>query len=294
MVVKTIAEPSMTEVTSHIANGVATIALNRPEVLNAFTPTMGVALAEAMAAAHKSPDVRVIVLTGAGRGFCAGADFKVLGEIQAKGGYAGQGSPQDNMPKGPSSADFKTPRGPDVSGHYGGRFGYFMSIDKPIIAAINGPAAGLGFVLMLYADMRIAAQGAKMTTSFSERGLIAEHGLSWLLPRLIGPSQSLDLLFSSRRLDAAEAKGLGLVNQVIPDATFMADVTRYAEELASRVSPRSLAVMKRQIWKALFQSFDEALDVANAEMAKSFTSPDFKEGVAHWLEKRPARFPKLS
>lgn len=283
----------MSEVTSHTANGVATIALNRPEVLNAFTPTMGLALADAMANAHKNPAVRVIVLTGTGRGFCAGADFKVLGEIQAKGGVA-QGASLDGKGQGVATAvNFSTALGPDVSRHYGGRFGYFMSIEKPVIAAINGAAAGLGFVLMLYADLRLAAQSAQMTTSFAERGLIAEHGLSWLLPRLIGPSQSLDLLLTSRRVAAAEAKSLGLVNAVLPDATFAADVTAYAEDLARRVSPRSLAVMKRQIWKSLFQTFDEALDVANAEMGKSFSSADFKEGVAHWLEKRPAQFPSL-
>ncbi|MEW6689216.1 MAG: enoyl-CoA hydratase-related protein, partial [Pseudomonadota bacterium] len=178
----------------------------------------------------------------------------------------------------------------DVGPLYGGRFGYLLQAGKPVVAAINGPAAGLGFVLALYADVRIAASEAKHTTSFAQRGLIAEHGVSWLLPRLVGPAHALDLLLSARKLGAAEAERMGLVNRVFPQESFMPEVLAYARSLAQTVSPRSTAVIKAQVWKALHQDFAEALAVAEAEMQKSFASADFKEGIAHYVEKRAPAF----
>ena len=165
-----------------------------------------------------------------------------------------------------------------------------FQVGKPIIAAVNGPAAGLGLVLALYADIRFAGSEAKFTTSFAQRGLIAEHGVSWLLPRLVGPAHSLDLLFSARKFGAAEAERIGLVNKVFSQATLMDEVMAYARTLASTVSPRSMAVMKAQIWKSPFQDFAASLAVADAEMQKSFKSEDFKEGVAHYVEKRASKF----
>ena len=217
--------------------------------------------------------MRVIVLTGAGRGFCAGADMKRLQQItpaarQAQAAAASQEAEQD----------------------FGGRFGYLMRVPKPVIGALNGPAAGIGLVLALYADVRFAGSDAKFTTSFAQRGLIAEHGISWLLPRLVGPAHALDLLLSARKIGAAEAERIGLVNKVFPQASFMDDVMAYARSLADTVSPRSMAVIKAQIWKSLFQDFNEALALADAEMHKSFGSADFKEGVAHFVEKRSAAF----
>jgi enoyl-CoA hydratase/carnithine racemase len=262
-------------------DGVALISLNRPDSLNAFTAAMGQGLKRAVADAVADDAVRVIVLTGAGRGFCAGADMKLLQKI-TPGGTATQAQDVKH--------DFHSGLGPDVGPHYGGRFGYLMQARKPVIAALNGPAAGLGLVLALYADVRFAGSNAKFTTSFAQRGLIAEHGISWLLPRLIGPAHALDLLFSARKLSAAEAERIGLVNKVFPQETFMADVLAYARSLAQTVSPRSMAVMKAQIWKALFQDFNEALVLADGEMQKSFASADFKEGVAHYVEKRAPVF----
>ena len=269
-----------------VEDRVAVIRLNRPEVLNAFTAPMGVGLRKAVAAAVKDDLVRVIVLTGAGRGFCAGADMKLLQGIKSDAGAA-QKSPE---PIKDEASDFACDLGPDVSAHYGGRFGYMLAARKPIIAALNGPAAGLGFVLALYADVRFAASEAQFTTSFAQRGLIAEHGVSWLLPRLVGPAHALDLLLSARKFGAAEAEKMGLVNKVLPQATFMDEVMTYARMLADTVSPRSMAVMKAQIWKSPFQDFSTALGVADSEMQKSFKSEDFKEGVAHYLEKRAPRF----
>lgn len=262
-------------------DGVAVISLNRPQALNAYTAAMAQSLKRATADAVADEAVRVIVLTGAGRGFCAGADMNLLQNIPA-GGRVTQ------LPE--VKFDFNSGLGPDVGPHYGGRFGYLLQARKPVIAAINGPAAGLGLVLALYADVRFAGSEAKLTTSFAQRGLIAEHGISWLLPRLVGPAHALDLLFSARKLSATEAERIGLVNKVFAQATFMQEVMTYARALAQTVSPRSTAVIKAQVWKALCQDFNEALTLADGEMQKSFASADFKEGVAHFLEKRKPAF----
>jgi enoyl-CoA hydratase/carnithine racemase len=270
------------DLTYEAAAGLALITLSRPQALNAFTPAMGQSLESAVAAAVADEAVRVILLTGAGRGFCAGADMEVLQNIRP----AGQAVTRAQNVK----HDFRSGLGPDVGPHYGGRFGYLLQARKPVIAAINGPAAGLGLVLALYADVRFAASEAKLTTSFAQRGLIAEHGVSWLLPRLVGPAHALDLLLSARKLTAAEAERIGLVNRVFPQDRFMQEVLDYAQALARTVSPRSTAVIKAQVWKALHQDFNEALAVADAEMQRSFASADFKEGVAHFVEKRSPAF----
>lgn len=266
-------------------DGVAVVRLNRPEALNAFTQAMGRGLRKAIGAAVADDAVKVIVLTGAGRGFCAGADMKLLQSIQPGGSATANLGDDDPFPLG-ALGGF----GPDVTPHYPGRFGYFLRAPKPIIAAINGPAAGLGFVVALYADVRFAASEAKFTTSFVQRGLIAEHGVSWLLPRLVGPANAMDLLLSARKFDAEEAARLGFVNRVFPQATFLEDAMAYARMLAQTVSPRSMAVIKAQLWKAPFQAFGEALATANEEMQKSFASADFREGVAHYVEKRAPKF----
>ena len=269
------------DVLREVQDGVAVISLNRPAALNAYTAAMGASLKQAVADSVADETVRAIVITGAGRGFCAGADMNVLQNIPA-GGRVTQVPEVD--------FDFRSGLGPDVGPHYAGRFGYLLQARKPVIAAINGPAAGLGLVLALYADIRFAGSEAKLTTSFAQRGLIAEHGISWLLPRLVGPAHALDLLYSARKLSAAEAERIGLVNKVFPQATFMQEVLAYARTLAQTVSPRSTAVMKAQVWKALHQEFNDALALADEEMKKSFASADFKEGVAHYVQKRAPAF----
>jgi len=271
------------DVLYEVRGGVAVVTLNRPESLNAFTAAMGRGLQQAVATAIADEAVRVIVLTGAGRGFCAGADMKLLQQIKpdAKTGPSTGALPPPAAPSG---------LGPDVSAHFGGRFGYLLQAKKPVIAALNGPAAGLGLVLALYADIRFAASEAKFTSSFAQRGLIAEHGISWLLPRLVGQAHALDLLLSARKIGAAEAERLGLVNKVFAQAGFMDEVMAYARTLADTVSPRSMAVIKAQMWKVPFQDFTAALAVADSEMQKSFKSEDFREGVAHYVEKRAPKF----
>jgi enoyl-CoA hydratase/carnithine racemase len=230
--------------------------------------------------------VRVIVLTGAGRGFCAGADMEVLAGDSAAGRSTSRAADTELDRK------FESPFGPDLSAHFedSQRFAYFVRTKKPIIAAINGPAAGIGLVMTLYADMRFAAEKAVFTTSFAQRGLIAEHGISWLLPRLVGQAHALDLLMSARKIPADEAQRIGLVNRIFPQETFMENVRAYARHLAETVSPRSMAVMKAQVWKSNFQDFNQSLATADAEMKTSLAGPEFKEGVAHFLEKRPPRF----
>src|SRR5215472_1353386 len=261
-----------------VVDCICTITLNRPDRLNAWTRQMHLDLKDAMHKAGADPSVRVIILTGAGRGFCAGAD---MGSLQAIGaGDRADRPPQltPTLPGGSTLADFRM------------GYSYFPSIPKFIIAAINGPAAGLGFVVPLYADLRFAAESAVFTTAFAQRGLIAEHGVSWLLPRIVGLPAALDLLCSARKFRAAEALALGLVSRVIPDDKLMAETRAYARLLADTVSPRSVAVMKKQLWEAQFQTLAEATAQANYEMELSFQTADFKEGVAHFLEKRAARF----
>ncbi|HUO92166.1 MAG TPA: enoyl-CoA hydratase [Rhizomicrobium sp.] len=259
-----------------VEDGVATITLNRPDRLNAWTPRMHHEVKAAMRAAADDDAVRVIVLTGAGRGFCAGADMEALQGIQGGGGRA--------------AAAKEEPFDAKADANFQKTYSYFPSVPKPIIAAINGPCAGLGFVISLYADMRFASDAAVFTTAFSRRGLVAEHGISWLLPRLVGMARAADLLYSARRVNAPEALAMGLVNRVIPLDSFHAEVTAYARMLAKEVSPRSLREMKREIWNAQFQTLGDAIESANRDMASSFASEDFKEGVAHYIEKRAPRF----
>lgn len=278
--------PHYEDLTYEVKDRVAILTLDRPDKLNAWTAAMEKSLKQALAAAVADDNVRVIVVTGAGRGFCAGADMGLLQSIKADNWEErelAQAAREEEF-------DFASGLGPDVSPHYGGRFGYLMQVKKPIIAAINGPAAGLGLVVALYADMRFAGSDAKFTTAFAQRGLIAEHGISWLLPRLVGPAHALDLLLSARKVTADEAERMGLVNKVFEQVNFMGAVMDYARALAETVSPRSMGVMKAQVWKSLFQDFNEALAVGDSEMQKSFATADFKEGVAHFVEKRKANF----
>ena len=274
------------DVLYEVQDRVAVVRLNRAEFLNAFTAAMGRGLQQAVAAAAADESVRVIVLTGAGRGFCAGADMKLLQQINPDAAIGNRSAAAAAQEAPAVAGDL----GPDLSGHYGGRFGYLLRTQKPVIAALNGPAAGLGLVLALYADIRFAGSDAKFTTSFAQRGLIAEHGISWLLPRLVGPAHSLDLLLSARKIAAVEAERIGLVNKVFAQAKFMEEVMAYARALVDTVSPRSMAVIKAQIWKSPFQDFASALAVADSEMQKSFKCEDFREGVAHYIDKRPPAF----
>jgi enoyl-CoA hydratase/carnithine racemase len=263
------------------ADRVTTITLNRPARLNAWTALMADELRGAVTDAGNDPETRVIVITGAGRGFCAGADMDRLT------GALGEDGAEALFPQSVPPVDAP---GPDLGAAYPGRFGYFYSCPKPIIAAINGPCAGIGLIMTLYADLRFAAEDAKFTTAFAARGLIAEHGVAWLLPRLVGEANALDLMLTARKFDGAEAARLGLVNHALPGTGLAAHVAGVARVLAHDVSPRSVAVMKAQIRASYHQSFAQSLEMADAEMVKSFQAFDFREGVQSFVERRPAAF----
>ena len=215
-----------TEITYAANDGVAVVTLNRPDKLNAWTPTMEREVREAMRAASDDEAVRVIVLTGAGRGFCAGGDMDTLTGIQSTGQQAPRAAPPQ-------------PFDPNARPDFTKTYSYFPTVPKPIIAAVNGACAGLGLVISLYADMRFASEDAVFLTAFARRGLIAEHGISWLLPRLVGMANAADLLFSSRRVTAHEAKELGLVNKVFSRDAFHNGVMGYADH----PRPRGLAAL---------------------------------------------------
>lgn len=271
---------SNAETTYLVVERVATITLNRPDKLNAWTAVMEQEVRAAMDAADNDGSVRVIVLTGAGRGFCAGADMSLLNTVATQG--------LDDRGRKQALATRDNREG--VRADFQRKYSYFPALSKPVIAAINGPVVGLGLVIALYCDLRFASDAAKFSTAFSRRGLVAEYGMAWMLPRLVGLPNALDLLFSARTIDAAEAQRIGLVNQVFANEQFMEKVNAYARELASSVSPRSMRVMKRQMYDAMFQTLAEAIETSEQEMLASLQSEDFKEGVAHFLEKRAPQF----
>jgi enoyl-CoA hydratase/carnithine racemase len=262
-----------------VTDPVAVITLNRPDQLNAWTARMGNEVKDAVGRAERDPAVVGMVLTGAGRGFCAGADLTMLSGL---GGDSGQ---TDLLSQATAKAGDPT-WGDDFQGEYT----YLMSVPKPIVAAINGPIAGMGVPIALACDLRFMATDAVLTTAFSQRGLIAEWGVAWLLPRLIGTAVTLDLLWSSRRIDGAEAERLGLVKQAVPGGEVVDVARRYIQELAERASPTSLAIMKRQVYQQLHAGLGAAEKQAQDLMRESFTRPDFREGVESYLQKRPPKF----
>ncbi|MGB6105392.1 MAG: enoyl-CoA hydratase [Pusillimonas sp.] len=254
---------------------VATITLNRPERMNALTKVLEAELRQAMEEADRDASVRAIILTGAGRAFCAGMDMDELEVL-----------PPDDIQRQEWMRPFDMNRRAD----YQTRYTYFPAVGKPIISAINGAAAGLGLIFALYSDFRLASQAAVFATAFAKRGLIAEHGIAWILPRLAGHANAMDLLMTSRKIDATEAARMGLVHEVLPAANLLAKARELALQLAEDVSPRSVRIMKRQLWESPYQSLGEAVALANEEMYQSLLSDDFREGVAHFQEKRKAQF----
>jgi enoyl-CoA hydratase/carnithine racemase len=266
------------QITYDVATLVATITLNRPDKLNAWTEKMEEEIGAAVRAASADPQVRVIILTGAGKGFCAGADMSLLSAISQESAERAGRLLEDRDTNGDVPADFRR------------KHAWLLSVPKPIIAAVNGPAVGLGFIVPLYCDFRFASEKARFSVIFSKRGLVAEYGLAWMLPRLVGVANAVELMFTSKMLDSGEALRIGLVSRVFPEENFLGAVQDFARELATTVSPRSLRVMKRQIYTGLLQNFDQAYDAAVEEMRGSFGTEDFREGVAHFLEKRAAAF----
>jgi enoyl-CoA hydratase/carnithine racemase len=263
---------------------IATITLHRPEALNAWTPRMAMEVRHAVAQAERDPAVVGIVVTGAGRGFCAGADMNTLTSLTEGGRDFADPVPPE-LAAQPGDPEF----GPDFQGEYT----YLMAVPKPVIAAINGAIAGMAVPIALACDLRFMAEDAVMTLAFSQRGLIAEWGVSWLLPRLVGPATALDLLWSSRRIDGREAARLGVVNAALPGGELLAHASDYLRLLAERCSPTSLAIMKRQVYQQLHTGLGPAEAESQRLMLESFRRPDFREGVTSYLEKRSPQFGRL-
>jgi enoyl-CoA hydratase/carnithine racemase len=254
--------------------GVAVVTLNRPERMNGWGGGLATTFYSRLDVAEADTDVRAIVVTGNGRAFCAGADMGNLNTI--------------------GNATVDAAEGTDVSKLVGSRHPHFVTtMRKPVIAAINGACAGMGLTLASVCDVRFAAEGAKFTTSFARRGLIAEYGISWILPRVVGWGAALDLLLSGRVFYADEAAELGLVKEVVPPDQLLARAIAYAEDIAANCAPSSLAVIKQQVYADTMRDVFEASAVAEKLMHASMLRPDFIEGITSFFEKRPPTFPPL-
>jgi enoyl-CoA hydratase/carnithine racemase len=270
--VTTISEQQSPVLFERRESGVAVVTLNRPERMNAWGGGLASAFYRCMDRAEADPDVRVVVLTGSGRAFCAGADMGDGGSI---GGASLDG-------------------GTDVTALVGERHPHFVTgLRKPVIAAVNGACAGIGLTQALMCDVRFAAAGAKFTTAFARRGLIGEYGISWILPRVVGWSAALDLLLSGRTFYAEEAAELGMVKEVTSPDELMPTVLAYAEDIAANCAPSAMAVIKRQMYDDALR--DLAATSAHAEelMHSSMQRPDFIEGITAFFEKRQPHFPPL-
>jgi len=268
-----------------IDDPVATITLNRPDKLNAMTLRTTEELRHALIEADRSRAVVGIVLTGAGRGFSAGLDLGEVEEMERAGStdVAREGCelPVSEQPHGHGSADFERP------------CSYLMSLRKPVLAAINGPCVGLGFSFAMFSDLRFMSSAAVLSTAFSGLGLVGEHGTAWLLPRLIGISKTLDVLWSGRKIGAEEALNLGLVHRVMEPDQLLEEAKGYIRQLARSASPTSLLHMKRQVYSYLMQPLRSAMKDTEALQDQSMTWPDLAEGMAAFSEKRPPNFPRI-
>ena len=258
-----------------VDEGLATITLNRPHRMNAWTGRMHTEYRWALLQAEQDVEVRAIIVTGAGRGFCVGADTQALQGHVARGGYD------------PGTPDTLAEPGYGRLPAFDANFAYHFGLSKPVIAAINGPAAGIGLVLACYADIRFAAPGVKLTTAHGKLNLPAELGLSWLLPRMIGLARANDLLFTSRVFFTEEAQEMGLINRIVDADTLQLETRMYALQMIRSVSPASLRESKRQVYTDLHRDLAPAVLDSEALVSSMMREPDYAEGVAAFLEKRP-------
>lgn len=257
-------------------SGVAILTFNRPDRLNAWGPDIAARFYSAIDRAERDPEIRVIVLTGRGKGFCAGA---YLGTPNSASSYG------DTMEKASRT---------DLADLVGDRPPHFVTtLRKPVIAAINGACVGIGLTQALMCDVRFAAAGAKFAAVFARRGLIAEFGISWILPRLTSWGVALDLLLSGRTFLAEEAAELGLVKEVVAPQDLMKRALDYAEDIARNCSPASMEVIKRQVYGDATRDVADATSRAEVLLHEAMPRPDVIEGITSFLEKRPPQFPSL-
>jgi len=263
-----------------VTDGVAVVTLSRPKRRNAWTGRMHTEYRWVLREADRDPAVRVIVVTGdpEGQAFCAGADLQALEGHSEKGGYD-PGTPEDIAEPGFG-----------VDPAFDAAFAYHFGIGKPILAAINGAAAGVGLVLAAFADLRFCVPGAKFTAAHGRFNFPAEFGLSWVLPRIVGLTHANDILLSSRVFTAEEAQGMGFLNRLVPPERLMDEALAYARELARTVSPGSARETKRQIYRDLHRDAANSVRAAETLLNEMAREPDYKEGVKAWMEKRPANW----
>jgi len=261
-------------------DGIATITFNRPGRMNAMTLLMGGEIRAALQQASDDDTVRAIIMTGAGRGFCAGADAARLSN-----NAAGKPREQETLPNAGAIEG-----GLDLGPGFAAKYSYLPTTPKPVLAAVNGAAVGVGMVLALYADIRFASTKARFSSAFAKRGLVPEYGVAWVLPRIVGPSKAMDILLSARMVEAEEAYQIGLVDRLLAPEDLIDTTRAYARDLIDQVSPRSTRIVKEMVYRGLDQDFATAVDVAETETRAAGQSNDFKEGIAAWQEKRPPRF----
>jgi enoyl-CoA hydratase/carnithine racemase len=244
--------------------GILQLSLNRPAQLNAWTPSLEAELFAALDAAASDPTVRVVVITGSGRGFCAGASMDMLGDAPG---------PRDRPRR---------------------RLSEIAALPKPVVAAINGPAAGIGLAMALWCDVRICADDAKLTTAFARVGLVAEHGTAWLLPQIVGRAHAADLLLSGRTITGAEAHAIGLVHRAVERESTLAAAIDYARSLVETGAPSSWAAIKQQLVDADASSMRAAYEHSLELMVPALSSADHREGIQAWRDRRAPQFPPLT
>lgn len=268
-----------------VQDGVAVITLNRPDRLNALDDAMHPALDAAWVAAHTAPDARTIVLTGAGRGFCAGADLSRLDRLVATRGAGYE------LPRPGTLAPAYQALGldPDLAQTYT----FALATPKPVIGAINGACVGVGLVLAACCDVRFASTTARFGAAFPQRGVQAEAGLAWLLPRIVGRGVAADMLMSGRIVAAEEAQRIGLVSRLVDPDGLLDAAIGYAREIAIASAPQAVALIKRQMFDGCSESFGDAARTAHDLLLGRLASDDFVEGIASFREKRPPRFADL-
>lgn len=258
--------------------GIATITLYRPERMNAWTGRMHTEYRYCLDLAERDEGVRAIVVTGAGRGFCVGGDAEALRGHVDKGGYD------------PGTPTMLARPGYGTAPEFDASFAFHFGLSKPVIAAINGPAAGVGLALACFADLRFAAAGIKMTTAHGKLNLPAEYGLSWLLPRMIGLTRANELLLTSRAFLAEEGLAFGLLNGVYPAERLLEETYAFTRNLIATVSPNSLRQTRWQVYRDLHRDVSESVRDSETLLNEMMREPDYAEGVAAFLEKRAPKW----